>query len=395
MDLNRARLDRLVARHKSRLEQHYGHDQQHLFQARGLAILSLVFSLILGVVVVAFLLIDSSLIPTQTKLVFLSLKLVMIVAFVASYLALLNGRDALARRTVAITVVGGVMIAVGLTGGLPTSVAAPILLLPAILFFCLYGARAGMFMAFFMPALALAMFLAKRFFNLTLPDFTSIESPALNLSIVLLATHAVAVMAIASYEHNNRSLSQRLDAELAKHAELANRDPLTGMANARFFDLELRRVLAQSRPEHQGLAVIYCDLDHFKPINDQHGHPVGDQVLTAVGRRLQAVTKQGVDVAARIGGDEFAIILVNCASADIPLVCARIRASVTAPIVIEGTTFQVGISIGHCLAAHDERDASKLIKQADVAMYQDKQLKPSRQSPSGSQPQAAFAMTTG
>ena len=395
MDLTRARLRRLVVDHKNRLEQHYGHDQHHLFQARGLAILSIVFSLFLSVVVIAFLLIDSSLMSVQTKLIFLPLKLLMIAAFVTSYVFLTQGRDALARRLVAVTVVGGVTAAVALTGGLPTSVAAPNLLLPAILFFCLYGARAGMFMAFLMPALALAMFLVPRVLNVTVPDFTSPESPALNLSIVLLATHVVAVLAIASYERNNRSLSERLDAELAKHAQLANQDPLTGMANARFFDLELKRALAQARPVGQGLAVIYCDLDYFKPINDEHGHSVGDQVLTAVGKRLQGVTKQGVDIAARIGGDEFAVILVNCAPADVPLVCDRIRISVTAPIMIGGATFQVGISIGHCLAAEGERDASKLIKQADVAMYEDKRLKPLRKTTSGTEAHGGFAMMTG
>lgn len=395
MDLTRARLRRLVVDHKNRLEQHYGHDQHHLFQARGLAILSIVFSLFLSVVVIAFLLIDSSLMSVQTKLIFLPLKLLMIAAFVTSYVFLTQGRDALARRLVAVTVVGGVTAAVALTGGLPTSVAAPNLLLPAILFFCLYGARAGMFMAFLMPALALAMFLVPRVLNVTVPDFTSPESPALNLSIVLLATHVVAVLAIASYERNNRSLSERLDAELAKHAQLANQDPLTGMANARFFDLELKRVFAQARPVGQGLAVIYCDLDYFKPINDEHGHSVGDQVLTAVGKRLQGVTKQGVDIAARIGGDEFAVILLNCAPADVALVCDRIRTSVTAPIMIDGATFQVGISIGHCLAAEGERDASKLIKQADVAMYEDKRLKPLRKTTSGTEAHGGFAMTTG
>lgn len=395
MDLTRARLRRLVVDHKNRLEQHYGHDQHHLFQARGLAILSIVFSLFLSVVVIAFLLIDSSLMSVQTKLIFLPLKLLMIAAFVTSYVFLTQGRDALARRLVAVTVVGGVTAAVALTGGLPTSVAAPNLLLPAILFFCLYGARAGMFMAFLMPALALAMFLVPRVLNVTVPDFTSPESPALNLSIVLLATHVVAVLAIASYERNNRSLSERLDAELAKHAQLANQDPLTGMANARFFDLELKRVLAQARPVGQGLAVIYCDLDYFKPINDEHGHSVGDQVLTAVGKRLQGVTKQGVDIAARIGGDEFAVILLNCAPADVALVCDRIRTSVTAPIMIDGATFQVGISFGHCLAAEGERDASKLIKQADVAMYEDKRLKPLRKTTSGTEAHGGFAMTTG
>ena len=95
-----------------------------------------------------------------------------------------------------------------------------------------------------------------------------------------------AVMAIASYEKNNRLLSERLDEELAKHAELANRDALTGMGNARFFDLELKRLLGSPRASHEGLAVIYCDLDNFKPINDTHGHAVGDLVLERFGERI-------------------------------------------------------------------------------------------------------------
>ena len=146
MNLTRAGIYRLVVQHKNRLERHYGGDQRRHFQARALAILSLVFSAILRVLIIAFLLIDTSLLPIQTKLVFLPLKLVMVAAF-ASYVALLNGRETLARTVVAITVVGGVMTAIVLTGGLPTSVAAPVLLLPTIIFFCLYGARAGMVMA--------------------------------------------------------------------------------------------------------------------------------------------------------------------------------------------------------------------------------------------------------
>ena len=140
MNLTRAGIYRLVVQHKNRLERHYGGDQRRHFQARGLAILSLVFSAMLRVRIIAFLLIDTSLLPIQTKLVFLPLKLVMVAAF-ASYVALLNGRETLARTVVAITVVGGVMTAIVLTGGLPTSVAAPVLLLPTIIFFCLYGAR--------------------------------------------------------------------------------------------------------------------------------------------------------------------------------------------------------------------------------------------------------------
>ncbi len=382
MNLIPTGLTRLIALQHRSLEQHYGDNQIRHFQARGLAAISLVFGLILMVFTLTFALMNSSLIARETKLVFLPIVVLMTIAFVASYLALLKGRETWARRVIAVTVIGGVVLAVVLTGGFPSSGASPILLLPAITFFCLYGARAGMLMAVLMPLLTLALYLAEAVFHIPFPNYTSSASPAVNLAFVMLTSHLVAVIAIASYEKNNRLLSQRLDEELAKHAELANQDALTGMGNARFFDLELKRLLGSPRASHEGLAVIYCDLDNFKPINDRYGHTVGDQVLSAVGKRLQAVTKHGIDVAARIGGDEFAIILVNCAHADVPVVCARIRASVTAPIMVNETTFQVGISVGYHFALSSEYDANEVVKNADFAMYQDKQLKHLRQGAS-------------
>ena len=379
MNLIPTGFSRLVALQRDRLEQHYGHNQIRHFQARGLATISLVLGMILIVFTIAFALMNASLIATTTKLVFLPLVVAMSLAFVASYVALLKGRETLARRVIASTVVVGVMLAVVLTGGFPTSVATPILLLPAIIFFCLYGARAGLWMAVLMPVLTLALYLAEAVFHIPLPNYTSAASPAVNLTFVMIASHVVAVMVIASYEKNHRLLSERLDVELAKHAALANRDGLTGMGNARFFDMELKRMLASPRASHEGVAVIYCDLDNFKPINDSHGHSVGDQVLRAVGKRLLAVTKHGMDVAARMGGDEFAIILGNCAHTDVPVVCARIRAAVTAPIMVNGTSFQVGISVGHHFASSHEQDANELVKNADAAMYRDKHLKHQRQ----------------
>ena len=102
-------IDRLVGLQRRRLEQHYGHNQIRHFQARGLATISLVLGMILIAFTIAFALMDSSLIATTTKLVFLPLVMLMSLAFVASYVALLKGRETLARRVIAFTVVGGVI----------------------------------------------------------------------------------------------------------------------------------------------------------------------------------------------------------------------------------------------------------------------------------------------
>ncbi len=363
---------RTLAFHNDRLEHHYGHDHSHYFQIRVLATITLAVSLLMMLFLIGFAVIDTSLLAEQTKLVFLPLLVAVITPFTLSYRALMNGRDLWARRVVAATVLVAILTAVGLTGGFPGSVANPVLLLPTLIFFCLFGARAGIGMAILMPACAAAMFLATKVFGFEFPDYTSRASPELNVGLVMVTAHLLVALVISAYESNNRRLARHLDAEIAMHAQLANQDVLTGLGNARYFDQELKRQLAAPVIEGEPLTLIVCDLDRFKPINDSFGHPVGDQVLAAVGKRIGALTKHGVDVAARIGGDEFAVILLNCAPTDLPSVCARIRAAVTAPIALRSGTFQVGISLGCARASPGCRAPIELMKQADDAMYRDK-----------------------
>lgn len=369
---------RIAAFHSSRLKQHYGRDHLRHFQVKVMAIITSTFSLFLIITPVTFMMLDASLMAVESNKVFVPIMLALAAAFAMSYVTLLRGHETVARCVVAVAVAGGVFLTVALTGGFPASPAAPTLLLPAIIFYCLYGARAGMAMAALTPVAAFALYLADKAFHIRIPNFTSLANPDLNLTLVILACHLVAVLVIASYERNNRLLGQLLDAERSWHADLANRDALTGLGNARFFDLELKRLLALPRTDEDGLAVIYCDLDNFKPINDSHGHAMGDQVLITIGKRLQALTKHGVDIAARIGGDEFAVILVNCPSADVPAICKRIREAVSAPVMLNGLTFRVGISVGHAFASAGAYEASDLIKHADLAMYHDKQRKSQR-----------------
>lgn len=368
----KAQTARTLAFHNDRLEQHYGHDHSHYFQIRVLATITLAVSLLMMLFLIGFSVIDTSLLAAQTKLVFSPIVAAVVVPFALSYRALMEGRDLWARRIVAVTVLAAVLTAVALTGGFPGSVANPVLLLPTLIFFCLFGARAGIGMAILMPACAAAMFLATKVLGFEFPDYTSRASPELNVGLLMITVHLLVALVISAYETNNRRLASHLDVEIAKHAQLANQDALTGLGNARYFDQELKRQLAAPLVDGKPLTLIVCDLDSFKPINDSFGHPVGDQVLAAVGKRLGALTKHGVDVAARIGGDEFAVILLNCAPADLPAVCARIRTAVTAPIALRSGTFRVGISLGWAHASPGCRAPIELMKQADDAMYRDK-----------------------
>jgi diguanylate cyclase (GGDEF)-like protein len=146
----------------------------------------------------------------------------------------------------------------------------------------------------------------------------------------------------------------------------AAHDPLTGLANRG----ELDRNLAVMDAE-DGVVLLYIDLDDFKPVNDQYGHAVGDTVLVEVGRRILEVIGPR-DVAGRIGGDEFAVVLAG--SRD-PVhgrdVADRIVEALGRPMHLQGNTLRVGASIGVAVGAHPLIPA-QLVKRADDALYQAK-----------------------
>ena len=154
--------------------------------------------------------------------------------------------------------------------------------------------------------------------------------------------------------------------------ELATRDPLTGVANRRaFFELsehEVRRAHRYSRP----LAVAMIDVDHFKRVNDEHGHAVGDEVLAELARRTASVLRKA-DVFARYGGEEFVVLLPELRVSDAMQAMERLRTAITAtPFRIGELALAVSVSIG--LAALDGGDESidPAVERADAALYEAK-----------------------
>ena len=151
-------------------------------------------------------------------------------------------------------------------------------------------------------------------------------------------------------------------------AELEHRafhDPLTGLANRLLF---MNRVDYVLKRRTGNAAVIYIDLDNFKPINDTHGHEAGDAVLKAAGERLLASLRPA-DTAARLGGDEFAVLLVDIPEEHIGVVADRIVGRLTEPLEFAGRELAVGASLGVASAASGTLDADSLVRNADVAMY--------------------------
>ncbi|MFG1925298.1 diguanylate cyclase domain-containing protein [Cryptosporangium sp. NPDC048952] len=144
----------------------------------------------------------------------------------------------------------------------------------------------------------------------------------------------------------------------------ARTDQLTGLANRRSFHSVWERTL---RDGSGPTALLYVDLDGFKPVNDAFGHEAGDAVLIAVADRLRDVVREG-DVVARLGGDEFALILPESSDADARQVADRILVALAEPVVAGGEEVVVGASIGLVAAARGD-DAEGWLHRADAAMY--------------------------
>ena len=154
--------------------------------------------------------------------------------------------------------------------------------------------------------------------------------------------------------------------------EEANSDPLTSAANRAGFEEALRGALANRDAGNIGL--VYIDLDDFKPVNDTHGHAVGDMVLVEVVRRLRHASRSH-DVIGRLGGDEFALLITNVTPEGLAHVAERVREAAATPIQAGSLTLRVGFSLGLASAPRDGRDAASLLEAADARMYRDKQAK--------------------
>jgi diguanylate cyclase (GGDEF)-like protein len=153
-------------------------------------------------------------------------------------------------------------------------------------------------------------------------------------------------------------------------ARLAAQDPLTGLANRRQFQERLRQDMAQHRRHGTPGSLVMLDLDHFKQVNDTHGHATGDLVLMEAADRVKAALRPS-DVAARIGGEEFAVLLPDSDIGNAVTVAERLRSALTELVVFapDGRPVSVTASIGVAAWQHDDRDERDLLERADQALY--------------------------
>lgn len=162
-----------------------------------------------------------------------------------------------------------------------------------------------------------------------------------------------------------REVRQRRRAQ-SQLLDLANTDELTGLANRRYLIQRIAEQIESSSSKNA--ALLYMDLDRFKPVNDRYGHHVGDEVLRTVGKRLINVLRQQ-DLPARMGGDEFAVLLSgNEQRVDVGEISDRIESAISQPITVGKITVSLGASIGHVELANCYT-VQEILQRADAAMY--------------------------
>ena len=160
--------------------------------------------------------------------------------------------------------------------------------------------------------------------------------------------------------------------EHIKH--LAFHDALTELPNRTLLMDRINQKLINSDREQCRLALLFLDLDGFKPVNDRFGHNVGDDLLKEVAKRLLSLVRQS-DTVARLGGDEFVILLNNPSGKDeITSIADRVVGAINAPIEGLGETYRIGASVGIAVFPADAGTSVDLIKHADTAMYAAKAL---------------------
>ena len=174
-----------------------------------------------------------------------------------------------------------------------------------------------------------------------------------------------------------KQYQENLRTELEESVDLSTKDGLTSVFNRRYFDIDVRQMVQKSQETKKPLCIMMFDMDHFKQVNDRYGHPMGDKVICTLTEVATQILNRNSDVLARLGGEEFAMLLpatpLDGAVAVAQRLCSTFEAT---PMVCEsGETFYCTISIGIAKGllggSIAEREAD-LISRADVALYQAK-----------------------
>lgn len=263
------------------------------------------------------------------------------------------------------------LITVSLTGGPSQTPALPLLVVPVMIAFCVAGRGAGLFWGslvmlctFFLAFMAFA-----GYEFITIADQTFLDRVVLmNWAVAFIATVLIALV----YESMNVDVHRAQLERSQRYHHLASHDPLTGLSNRRSFEERLVRACEEYNSAEGFLAVMFVDLDDFKPINDRYGHAAGDRVLADIADRLRSALRV-TDSVARIGGDEFAVLAVHIRNEEVLKgIIEKLISVISQPLDEFNQEVRVTASIGVAYYPQHTREPKHLMELADKAMYRAK-----------------------
>jgi diguanylate cyclase (GGDEF)-like protein len=175
------------------------------------------------------------------------------------------------------------------------------------------------------------------------------------------------------YAIERHQMIMKLEQAQGELQKIARYDSLTGLSNRNFFYEQLDKLIERVRRENKLMAVMFLDLDNFKPVNDEHGHSVGDLLLQSVAKRITSCLRKN-DIAARLGGDEFIIAYDTSGNEEsLAIAAQRIIEVISDVYILSGQELKISASIGVSVYPKDGVDMDVLIKNADTAMYSTKE----------------------
>jgi diguanylate cyclase (GGDEF)-like protein len=274
--------------------------------------------------------------------------------------------------TVLITVT---FYAVQITGGYIESPILQLALIPPVIAFLLLGLRGGISWLGLTLVLCMATYYSAKL-NVGYTQYLQNEEVTQAMYILMQFVLVMFVGAVLIvYETLNGLLRDELQAEKMKLEHWASHDDLTGVPNRFEFFRRLKAHISEAEERAQNVGIVYIDLDGFKPINDTHGHHMGDEALRAVAERLDRVLRLS-DTTARLGGDEFALILPGIrVPDDVETIMPKILQAIREPIYVDGTELVVHASCGVAIYPNHSNDYNDLCRYADAAMYRAKDKK--------------------
>lgn len=330
----------------------------------GMIVTNIVVSLMVMVILLYFVELE------QNTWIGVGLNMVCLVAYLCALLLLKFTESFVLTANFLLTILTAVVaVGVQITGGYWESPVLQLALQLPVTAFLLLGLRSGIFWLATTTALCLVLYLSTLLdvgYVQLLQNQALIDAMFVACQYTLLA---IVGGALIVYEIINTQLSRQLNEERDRFKHKASHDDLTGLPNRFEFFRRLKMLVEEARDRQQKVAVVYIDLDGFKPINDLLGHHMGDEALKAVANRLRNFIRLS-DTTARLGGDEFALILPGIhVPDDIQIIMPKVLAAIKAPICVNGIDIVVKASCGVAVFPDHTEDYRALCRYADMAMY--------------------------